>query len=285
MKKLILYLVCCLLILSCACSKDKEQIERKKESINETSILGNTEEIISKNYTVQYGWFVNSENQIYRSGEDLKETELVLEISDVSDMAGQVDTFFVNKECAFLSYFSDIQEIVVMYTDDSGKTWQKTLVPYKEHGGPNETYLSFVDENMGYLLYLSDPATGSMNKILYVSKDGGKTFKEQAELSNVMRNHPCDMLFFTEQCGFLTTINYGEEAYLYQTEDGGLNWKPVELDVPNIEDFSYVNGVSLEKTENSDKQATLILKGVGVTENVYFEFVTKDAGKTWTLNE
>lgn len=282
MKKLILYLVCCLLILSCACSKDKEQIERKKESINETSILGNTEEIISKNYTVQYGWFVNSENQIYRSGEDLKETELVLEISDVSDMAGQVDTFFVNKECAFLSYFSDIQEIVVMYTDDSGKTWNETYVSYKEYGGPNETFLSFVDENIGYLLYCSDPAAGKMNKILFVSKDGGKTFQEQSELSTVMRNQPADMLFFTETCGFITTVNYGGEAYLYQTVDGGITWNPVKVNVPNVEKFSYVNGVRLEKVESSNQQATLILKGVG-EEECYFEFITKDMGENWEL--
>ena len=275
MKKLIMSLWCCLLILACACSGGKE-------STNETSNLGDTEEIISENDTVQYGWFINDQNQIYRVDEDLKEAELVFEISDVSDMSGQIDTFFLNKECAFLSYFTDLQEIVVIYTGDSGKTWNETYVSYKEHGGPNETFLSFVDENIGYLLYCSDPAAGKMNKILFVSKDGGKTFQEQSELSTVMRNQPADMLFFTETCGFITTVNYGGEAYLYQTVDGGITWNPVKVNVPNVEKFSYVNGVRLEKVESSNQQATLILKGVG-EEECYFEFITKDMGENWEL--
>ena len=72
---------------------------------------------------------------------------------------------------------------------------------------------------------------------------------------------------------------------MYVSEDGGITWNPVELAVPNTEEFSYINGLSLVKEENSDKQATLILERVGVTENVYFEFVTKDVGKTWELSE
>lgn len=283
MKKLIFSLCCFLMIFACACSEKKEQTEITEDLTNETSNLENTEEIISENSTVQYGWFVNAQNQIYRVGDNLKEAELVLELSDISDISGQIDTFFINEECAFLSYFSDLEEIVVMYTGDSGRIWNKTFVPYKEYGGPNETFLSFVDENIGYLLYCSDPAAGKMNKILFISKDGGKTFQEQAELSTVIRNQPEDMLFFTETCGFMTTINYGEEAYLYQTEDAGITWNPIALEVPKKEEFSYINGVAIEKVENSNQQAKLTLKGVGGEEECYFEFVTKDMGETWEL--
>lgn len=273
MKKKIFYMCMLGVIIVCGCSKKTEN--------------PGSETMVLETETTQYGWSMDETKQIFHTDAESGDEEMVLKLTDIdTSLNDSIGSCFFNENCAFISYFSkEKEEIAVEYSEDGGKSWSKTFVSYKEHGGPNETYLSFVDKKTGYLLYLSDPATGSMNKILYVSKDGGKTFKEQADISYEMRNQPCDMLFFTEQCGFLTTINYGEEAYLYQTEDGGITWSPVELNVPKIEEFSYVNGVSLEKAENSNEQATLTVKGVGVTENVYLKFVTKDSGKTWNLSE
>lgn len=197
------------------------------------------------------------------------------------------DMLFQQQTQTFLyeAYFSEEEEqIVVKCSPDGGQKWISTMIPYKEYGGIGEVYLSFVDETTGYLLYVSDPGAGMVNKILFVSRDGGRTFEKQEDITGAMRNHPCGMLFFTEQSGFLITRNYGEESYLYHTMDGGVTWNPVELEVPVENEFSYLNGVSIKKQKGIKNSATLTIEGVGAEENVRFEFFTNDNGVTWELS-
>ena len=195
------------------------------------------------------------------------------------------DTALQQQSLTYKAYFSESEELIVVEClKDGEQNGSKTKVSYKEYGGIGEVYLSFADETTGYLLYVSDPGAGKVNKILFASKDGGKTFQMQEDITGAMRNHPCGLLFFTEQSGFLITKNYGEEAYLYHTMDGGATWNPVKVEVPVIEEFSYINGVSIEKDENSDTKAILTLEGVGKEGKVRFEFITKDSGETWELS-
>ena len=96
-----------------------------------------------------------------------------------------------------------------------------------------------------------------------------------------MRNHPCDMQFFTQEKGFLITLNYGEDPYMYQTLDGGKSWNPVNVEMPDKEAFSYVNGYSLEKKEGSKDEAVLILEGVSLEGKIYLKYTTDNAGTNW----
>lgn len=231
---------------------------------------------------VKYGWAFSFEKQVLRVNSDSGEKKTVLEISDLSRMTDFVDCSFVNEQTAFISYYSEMkQQIAVEYTKDAGKTWSQSYISYDGYGGANLAHISFGDEQTGYVLYGSDPAGGKMTKVLYRTKDGAGSFEEVAVLD--MRNHPNDMLFFTENNGFIVTQHYGEEPYLYQTLDGGITWKPVWVYTPEDIEFNYINGVSLELEENSDEQAALVLEAVGNTETVYLEYVTKNSGETWEL--
>ena len=260
--------------------KDVEREEPQKEESKDSHIF-------KESGIEGYGWIINSNRQVLHKDSGSKEGEVVLEITDVNpSLSDYVDACFLNEDCAFFSYFSESQKKIAMeYSNDGGESWNQTFIPYQEYGGPNEAHISFVDEQTGYLLYCSDPAAGKMTKVLYVSKDGGKSFEKKADLSDVTRNHPYDMLFFTEQLGYMVTKYYGDEGYLYQTQDGGLTWNQVTLEIPNEKAFSYVEGVLLEKEEDSKEEATLLLQGVGEKENVSLKYITKDSGMTWMLVE
>ena len=227
-----------------------------------------------------YGWQVNENNQLLHKNPDTGEMEVAVELMDYVSEEEFVDCSFVDENTAYIAYFSKEKHLVVLqYTVDGAANWNKTILPGQLEMGVGGIFLSFVDETTGYLLVGSEPGAGKMKKTLYVTKDGGKSLEKVGKPD--MRNHPCDMLFFTEDIGFMITMYYGEEPYMYQTTDGGASWNPVSVDIPEDEAFSYVNGYSLERKEGSKGEAKVILEGVGIEENVYLEYVTKDAGKTW----
>lgn len=232
----------------------------------------------------RYGWQVNENNQLLHRNPDTGEMEVAVELMDYVSEEEYVDCSFINEDTAYFAYFSQEKHLVVLqYTVDGAKNWNKTILPGTLEMGVGGILLSFEDEMTGYLLVESEPAAGKTEKTLYVTKDGGKSLEKVGEPD--MRNHPCDLLFFTEDNGFIITMYYGEEPYMYQTTDGGMSWNPISVEIPEDMDFSYVNGYSLELKEGSKEEAILILEGVGIEKKVYLEYVTKDEGRTWEFQE
>ena len=230
--------------------------------------------------TSSYGWQVNENLQLLHEDKETGKTEVEVELSHFSMYEECIGRCFVDENTAYLAYLSpETLLITVQYTTDGGKNWEITTLTGQMTMGVGGISLSFADESIGYLLFCSEPAAGKMEKTLFVTKDGGKSFKKVADLD--MRNHPCDMQFFTPEKGFLITLNYGEDPYMYQTLDGGNSWKPISVEIPEEERFSYVNGYSLEKKEGSKDEAVLILEGVGQDGKTYLKYRTIDGGKIW----
>lgn len=231
--------------------------------------------------TSSYGWQVNENLQLLHEDKETGKTEVEVELSHFSMYEECIGRCFVDENTAYLAYLSpETQLITVQYTTDGGKNWQITTLTGQMTMGVGGGVLSFADESIGYLLFCSEPAAGKMEKTLFVTKDGGKSFEKVADLD--MRNHPCDMQFFTPEKGVLITLNYGEDPYMYQTLDGGKSWNPINVEIPEEESFSYVNGYSLEKKEGSKDEAVLLLEGVGQDGKTYLKYVTNNAGANWT---
>lgn len=231
--------------------------------------------------TSSYGWQVNENLQLLHEDKETGKTEVEVELSHFSMYEECIGRCFVDENTAYLAYLSpETQLITVQYTTDGGKNWQITTLTGQMTMGVGGGFLSFADESIGYLLFCSEPAAGKMEKTLFVTKDGGKSFEKVADLD--MRNHPCDMQFFTPEKGVLITLNYGEDPYMYQTLDGGKSWNPINVEIPEEESFSYVNGYSLEKKEGSKDEAVLLLEGVGQDGKTYLKYVTNNAGTNWT---
>ncbi|MCR5475994.1 MAG: hypothetical protein K6E92_00050 [Lachnospiraceae bacterium] len=112
--------------------------------------------------------------------------------------------------------------------------------PVTDGCSPAGTALLFMESNEeGHLLYCSDPAAGLMEKMLFHTKDGWKTF-ETEDLTTMIQGYPTGLLFTGGGIGYMTVTYHGEPIYLYRCEKDG-NWIPYQMDVGETR-YSYVDG-------------------------------------------
>ena len=182
---------------------------------------------------------------------------------------------------------SKSDEIGIINTEIESETEflpEQTLnEPYKQpvtEEVAGEIFLSSVNDEVIFRLYCSTPAAGLMDKVVYVSHDGGKNYKIIANISSVIKNYPKGMIFFTEDIGYIITGYYHDDSFLYRTEDGGKTWKSQRLKVPSAS-YSYINGVHIEK--ESKTNGKLVIEIVSHEEKQQYEYYTQDAGANWVL--
>jgi len=119
-----------------------------------------------------------------------------------------------------------------LVTDDGGATWQPTNDSgplhrprwYREHcsgGTSRPASISFINDQQGWLLCLSEPATGHQRKQVLYTNDAGQTWT--AQLGRMPSFGVGASIFFLDaQQGWLTT-GLGR---VYHTTNGGRSWQP-----------------------------------------------------------
>lgn len=227
------------------------------------------------------GWAFDVNNYIYRTTQGTQSFEKIAELDSVFVSSDHfVDTCFLNADSAYFSFFEDASRIGLMYTNDGGNQWKTTYLPYDEHVG--EVYVSFPDEQTGYLLYYYLTADGASAIYLYQSNNGGESFELSADLSEVISGSPTGISFATDQKGFISVS--GEESYLYMTSDFGQTWEHVSLDLSSLpDDPDYVSGM-VPVFYGNDRQSGKLVLEYGEGEQVsYALFQTHDSGNTWRL--
>ena len=137
-----------------------------------------------------------------------------------------------------------------------------------------QTYTSMLNKQNGYTLCCSSPASGLMTKVLCKTSDGGNTFEEYLDISE-MPNYPCDIYFFTEDIGYIITDYHCSDSFLYRTEDGGKTWSPQAVYIPGS-GYRYVNGLSVE-------DGILYIEVVLDELAFYYSYTTDDMGETWQV--
>ena len=137
-----------------------------------------------------------------------------------------------------------------------------------------QIYTTMLDGQKGYVLRCSSPASGLMTKVLCKTSDGGNTFEEYLDISD-MRNYPCGVYFFTEEIGYIVTDYHCCDSFLYRTEDGGKTWRAQMVYIPGSW-YRYVNGLSIK---NGVLQIEVVLDDM----SMYYEYTTDDMGETWKL--
>jgi photosystem II stability/assembly factor-like uncharacterized protein len=130
-----------------------------------------------------------------------------------------------------------VRDETLFRTDDGGLTWQQVAhLPLKYAG----VDLTFTNAQTGWLITavddprhpdLSDP--NSFPAALYVSHDGGHTWKQQhlpiPPQGSTMLSSLQGLTFFTENMGYFFarfgSSGDSEKVYLYMTRDGGNSWQ------------------------------------------------------------
>lgn len=230
------------------------------------------------------GWALTSENEVLYTDSGIDNFQSVHKVETVDQNTDYfVNACFLNKKTAYLVFFSG-ENIVVESTMDAGQSWKQVLVPYKEYGGANEAFISFIDEQNGYLLYCSDPGSGQMTKILFETKDGGDNFEAISDLSNDISGYPTGISFSSLSQGYIATTYHGENKYLFQSTDSGVTWESLSLEqYDKITDVSYVEGYPPVFFGEENQKGKLVLKYVGTDKNSYIEYSTQDGGSTFTI--
>ena len=206
-----------------------------------------------------------------------KELLLIVAFIKMIAMSGENgDVCSLGEQYTYRAFIADDQCVHMMYTTDGGMSWNDTTVTdmVSESGS---VFVSFADEETGYILYCSDPGAGQMEKILYMTQDGGRTFSVKEDLSAALAGYPTDMLYTSEGTGYITTTYHGTDEFFYRCgEEGG--WDAVEVEIP-LAGCSYVNGVGIERT---DQCYVLRLEAVTLDGRVSCTYTSLN-GLDWTF--
>ncbi len=124
--------------------------------------------------------------------------------------------------CAATSEDISQSNALILKTTDGGKTWKKVY----QSNRPFETTwkVSFPSEKVGYVTIQSyNPDPSAKQQRVAKTTDGGDTWKE-INLVEDAGARQFGIGFIDENHGFVGTMNSG-----YETKDGGLTWKPIQL--------------------------------------------------------
>lgn len=89
------------------------------------------------------------------------------------DMGEGIDISFLSAQTGWLAMYTQAEQITVERTQDGGRHWAASR--FRERMGYT-LIVSFRDARHGFILTISDIASGSTKKTLYRSNDGGKTW-------------------------------------------------------------------------------------------------------------
>ncbi len=199
----------------------------------------------------------------------------VLPAAEPQGLEAEEDTFSLDEERMYRAFLSEDNRVCLAYTADGGASWEETTVSGVVSGN-GRAFVSFADEDTGYVLYCADPGAGQMEKVLYVTEDGGRTFSVQEDLSSVIAGYPTDLLYVPDGTGYVTVTYHGTDEYLYRFDERN-GWSSVDVEIP-VEDYSYVNGIGIEK---DGRGLVLDLEAVTAEGSVFGVFTSPD-GLNWT---
>ena len=193
--------------------------------------------------------------------------------------------FFLNRTAGWLAI--EVQgkgagsTIAVARTTDAGTHWQVSTFSASVQGG---LYLDFTTPQDGWILALSTPGAGQMEKVLYATIDGGKTWRQvscSCNLSNTSlpnTSYPTGFSFNAKQ-GFVTALYHGDPyPWFYGSPDGGRTWQQIALPLPVAYRNDYAN---VYPPVFSGLDGSMSVQFVGQKASAIVVYKTRDGGQTW----
>ena len=171
-------------------------------------------------------------------------------------------------------------------TSDGGITWMDFTTPFS--GGD----MNFLDSNDGWMLADLGVGAGSMGISVFQTMDGGatwnQTYTNDPNLSDAGDSLPLgglksELMPLDMQTAWVGGVIYAPGTiYLYRTDDGGHNWKQIDLQLPEgAENFELsIDEDQMHFLNDSDGFIALRMAGDSTQTAVY---VTHDGGNTWAL--
>ncbi len=231
------------------------------------------------------GWGV-TEKQIVRTN-DGGSTWFDVTPPELTDEGFTLTTSFLDVDHAWVQVpdVNNIPNAGTLYrTTDGGITWTSNSVPF------SSGHLAFLDENNGWMLADLGAGAGSNAVAVFVTQNGGETWNqtfindpndatatETLPLSGIKGGIvPINM-----QTAWISGVTYSPATvYLYRTDDSGVTWSQVDVELPENVGQSEVDVAEMKFVTTKDGFFALRITGQRSDTALY---VTHDAGNTWSL--
>jgi photosystem II stability/assembly factor-like uncharacterized protein len=167
-------------------------------------------------------------------------------------------------------------------TSDAGRTWRRVGVPCRRGWGgfAESAAISFVSARQGWVMCAGQPGAGNQSKALYVTRNGGTTWKR---LLNAYFE-PGRIRLGGLAGGYLRGINFTRTGHglmwlargrTRRTSDGGRHWRPISASSPETRE-AYSGWLV------SDRFVYLLLENSGRRPD--WELLRSvDGGRSWRL--
>jgi photosystem II stability/assembly factor-like uncharacterized protein len=233
------------------------------------------------------GWGV-TETQIVRTN-DGGVTWYNVTPPDVVETGYTVETFILDNAHVWLQKpdFNNFPNNGLLYrTIDGGLTWSISSTPF------SAGELTFLDESNGWMLADLGVGAGSNAVAVFQTTDGGTTWTQtyindpnspEAGDSLPLSGIKADLVPINMQTAWVAGVIYSPgTVYLYRTEDGGRNWSPETLELPDgAENFELsIDEDQIQFVSANDGFLVVRMAGDSTETAVY---VTRDGGNSWTL--
>lgn len=169
-------------------------------------------------------------------------------------------------------------------TSDGGLTWSSSASPF------SKADIQFLDTNNGWALADLGVGAGSNAVAVYQTTDGGSTwnlkFIDDPNQANAGDSLPLSGLKYgitpinMQTAWVYGTIYSSGSVYVFRTDDGGANWTPISLPLPQGVENAQL---SFEKVQFVTANDAFMTMRIALDESKMAVYVSNDAGTTWTL--
>jgi photosystem II stability/assembly factor-like uncharacterized protein len=238
----------------------------------------------------QHGWALDrSAIHVYATHQGPEHWNDITPTLLTSDSNTQITTsFFPNATRGYLGVVQDGINVLLLSTQNNGKSWQTTSLTVPEDFQVNQ--IIFLDAQHGWLnLGRPGQSPGSADLLLMSTQDGGKTWQTVVDTTTGSSSLPLPFgqsarfSFQDPQNGWATGMIPGSYIYFYATHDGGKSWSPVNiLPLKGNNDLELVQGYG-PYWQNSHKGTFFVRFAMSNGFNHMTTYWTTDGGKTWIL--
>jgi len=160
-------------------------------------------------------------------------------------------------------------------------------ISYPDNEQWEQKFTGFTSDKDGWFVGSPGVALGTSENYVYLTYDGGKTWKETGNVNNEWSRVLTAAAFADTNTGYLC-FRYDIEniGRVYQTKDGGKTWKQLEVPIfaTLVEDgVGEVRSIGFDGNENGKMEFYFRNRNNETREGAIQTLISKDKGQTWFL--
>ncbi|BBH22276.1 hypothetical protein Back11_36210 [Paenibacillus baekrokdamisoli] len=174
-------------------------------------------------------------------------------------------------------------------TTKDSSTWPIPKLPFQfdweKHTQPEGVFLSTAAQGLtSWIMLTSEPAAGLMDKTLYKTSNGGKSWVYVKDVSLIVDGYVTGIAFRNDKNGWIAATQHGEALLpLYRTTDGGKTWLIQKIEIPAA--YKYGNAYPPVFDPKNSSVGTLKIEFVNESTKNMTSYITSDGGQTWKPEE